>query len=994
MGKDIPPIVENDQLHFRGTEIEVGSADWFDWLQDNHKFNYHDNEGHFLARCEKRRNDNLYWYAYRRQEGKLNKEYLGKFENLSKDRLRKASEALSNVPLGNPSRKEIALDTRSRIDNFFFPKSKVNAPELPQHLLPRPHLTQQINTPLTLIYAPSGFGKSTLLNEWKQTCCFPVVWLVLDRNDDQPIRFWQSLVMALQTVDPQLGQTVLNYLKISSSPIQRDEVISLLAEDLASFPTLALVLEDFHHIHNSQTLDFLQSWLDHFPQNLRLVISGHVRPPLSLGDLRARSMVTELDTNDLRFSLEEGVSYLSMYPHDPPLALDDLEKLAGHTEGWAAGLTLTALALGKQTDRRQFVDTFSGAHIYFREYFMETILNRLSQEIQSFLLKTSIVKHFTASLCDALTGQTNGEEILSYLWKENIFVVRLAERGFYRYHDLFAEMLYDRLQAQHPEEIALLHQKAAQWYNDHHAPADAISHLIAAKAWEEAAALIEEAALRELDFFGEDSRLLRWLQELPENVVQQHKTLLFVYLQLANVGLPKKKIQSFIASIETNIARKPVVRRTQDEKELLEIIHQIRETWAMGHTYRPPLPSGRRSEVSWQLLNNLHLVKVPHDKIVDKLEERIFQYYELGKSVKNLFVISMAGGVYARRVAINGQLNRSEKVAHEVIQQSLALRGALPEPASIPLSALSLVHFERYELEKANMYLSRAMEVDPNPTSTNLTVVIAILRSKIQLAQGKGDDALATIQSVRELHSRRPSRSWSDTDLIAYEALVCARTDDIPQAKRLLDQTPGIGEHPVADLVRAEVLFAQEQLDESEEILRNLISKYPISFHEEPTINARVMLAAVLFAQHKFNQSRNVMKEAIRLAERNIWLRPFMDFSKQIAPILQVVLQTAKLSQSTQTFVNRILERYDNSPGGGDLVSEEEMEKLCPAASITAREQDVLKLLGVGQSNQEIAINLCISESTVKTHLGNIYLKLEVNNRVQATTRAKELELI
>jgi LuxR family maltose regulon positive regulatory protein len=339
-------------------------------------------------------------------------------------------------------------------------------------------------------------------------------------------------------------------------------------------------------------------------------------------------------------------------------------------------------------------------------------------------------------------------------------------------------------------------------------------------------------------------------------------------------------------------------------------------------------------------------------------------------------------------------LKRSERIARQVLQQAIALRGSLPETASIALAALSLVHFERHELDLADKFLSRAMEVDPNPTSTNGLVSMAILRSKIQLAEGKGDDALVTIQSMRELHASRPSGMWDDTDLVAYEALVHVRTGDLSQAEQLLDQIGEIGQHSVSDLVRAEILLAQKRFTSSEQLLRSLIIHNPSSINEEPIMRARVMLALALFGQHKVSRARQVMAEAVRLAEADRFFRSFLEFGVQSIPMLRVVLHTENLTTSAQDFIKEIFRILEKTNGGSIQVPEEELIDLSTAASVTAREQDVLYLLGEGQSNREIAMGLCISESTVKTHLGNIYSKLGVNNRVQAATRARELHLI
>ncbi len=543
-------IVKDNTLVEGEMYIPVGSPSWFEWLSTAKKFSFKSYRGNFVAQCETRRNKG-YWYAYRRS-GKLSKVYLGKTDELTLERLEQACislagqgllEQLTDQPAGHTSQ------AKSRIDSSLLPLTKVNFPVLPHNLIARPRLTRQINTPLTLIYAPSGFGKSTLLNDWKQTCGHPVAWLSLDDGDNQLTRFWHSVTMALQTIDPDLGKELLVYLG-TTSPLQLSEIVSLLTNDViqqhAPYPRLSLVLDDFHRINRTEIYNSIQAWVEHLPPNMQLVISGNTDPPLSLGHLRAKGLLTELDAGDLRFTLEEGIDYLRQYHKETPLAYDDLAKLVKHTEGWAAGLTLTALALGKQENHREFIDTFSGAHIYIREYFMETVFQRSSPEVQEFLLKTAILKHLTGSLCDAVTGQAGGEEMLSRLWHENLFIVQLAEQGWYRYHDLFSEMLLSQLQARSPSEIPELHQRAAKWYQAQYAPTDAIYHLFATEAWEEAALLMEEMALRELEQYGEDSRLLRWLQELPSGVVQKHKTLLFVYLRLAQVALPRQKIECFL----------------------------------------------------------------------------------------------------------------------------------------------------------------------------------------------------------------------------------------------------------------------------------------------------------------------------------------------------------------------------------------------------------------------------------------------------------------
>lgn len=989
-------IVKDNLLLSGSSRLAVGSRAWYTWLSTVKTFSYRSLRGNFVARCEKRRNG-LYWYAYRRA-GKLLKVYLGKTEELTPERLEQASISLTTQGLlKQPKGQAFAKETiEARIDTSFVPRTKFNVPLLPHQLVARPRLTRQIHKPVTVIHAPSGFGKSTLLNDWKQTCAHPVAWLSLDENDNDPLRFWQSVILALQTIIPEFGVDPASYLN-TTSHIQPADLVSRLTNEILryqdSYSHIGLVLDDFHCIQRYEIFDGIQAWIEHLPANIQLVILGHTNPPLSLGHLRARGLLTELNANDLRFTLEEGIEYLRLYQQATSLAYEDLAKLVRHTEGWAAGLTLTALALSKQEGQRQFVDTFSGAHIYLREYFMETVLQRSSPDVQSFLLKTSILKHLTGGLCDAVTGQPGGEDMLARLWQDGLFIVRLEEQGWYRYHDLFSEMLNSQLQSRFAEEVPQLHKRAAQWYSAQHTPADAIYHLLAIEAWEDAASLMEEMALRELEQYGEDSRLLRWLQELPASVVQKHKTLLFVYLRLAQVALPKQKIESFIRQIETNLSGKPGSQQTQDEHEVLFEIGQIRHAWEEGSQSLLSLSAGRVNDARWELLNGLHLLSQMYDPRSAAREQQISELLQKAQAHRNLFVAMMAGGVLARRVAMDGQLRRAEKIARQVLDQALAQRGKLPEPASIALSTLSQIYYERNDLGLAEKYLVQAWDVDPNPTSSNMQVQIAVQQIQMQVAQGKFSEALARSQSVRELHVRRPSGVWTDRDLLIYEAFIYLRMGDLSTAEQMLNDPSDDVEHGLTQLARAELLLLKKQPNAAEKQLSGLISQYPHGILAEPVMHVRVLLAKALFDQHKIHQALQVMKDAIRQAAPEQFYRPFLESTAVCPPLLSLALQAENLRSEARAFIKELL-RLSRHAGGDSQFTKAEIGALAASASISPREQDVLRLMSAGYSNRELASKLSISESTVKTHIANIYAKLNVNGRIQAVTYAKELKLV
>ncbi len=1008
-------VVRNDLL-FAAAErdeshtIRVGSSSWYAWLASHHGFIFEGGAGHFTARREMRRGI-AYWYAYRRRAGKFSKTYLGKSEELTQERLEQASALLAGQPPvarlaahGNSVDLIDALNqTTASIpsdETSFLPLTKIKPPALPQKLIERPRLTQRISAPVTLILAPSGFGKSTLLNEWRQSCEMPVAWVALDADDNHPLRFWATVVTALQTVNPNLGRELLPQLN-ASSPCAISKIVVNLTNEIVrvmdgadASPRIGLILDDYHHIEHPEIHASVQCLLDYLPPTLQLIISSRTKPALALGHLRAKGIVTELRTDDLRFTLEEGIDFLWQHIPGHRLAYGDMQTLVKRTEGWVAGLMLATCALTQHDDRRKFMESFTGAHTFLREYFMESVLHRQPPEVRAFLLKTAILKNLTGHLCDAVTGQNDGAEMLARLWQENLFLVRLEEEDWYRYHDLFAEMLCCQLQAQYPAEIPDLRRRAAEWYRAQNAPADAVYHLLAIEAWEEAAALIESMALRELEQFGEDSRLLRWLQQLPETVVQQHKTLLSVYVRLAKVGLPPDRIENCLARIETNITRKPAAEQTGDEKDVLTEIQRLRRQWSTGDAATSELLAGGEHADVWQMLNGIAHYQILARQYIAQAEALAREVYQTAQARPHLFAMLMAGGNYAKFAALRGQLRRGEKIAHQVLQEAVALRGKLPEPASITLEVLSRICYDRNQLAQAHQLWVRATEVDPNPTSSNMKIRLAVTRALIQLAEGNCEAALVTLQAALELNTRHRSRWWLNQDLSAYQALCWLRQGDCAKAERLVSEPADVGPHPLSLLVHAEILLTQKQPAAAEEILTGLVSRYPHGFYPEPIMGARVMLAIALFEQHKVNQARQVMAEAVRLAGPESFLRPFLDHGPQTAPLLTLVSHTENLSAETQSFVKEVLRIVGHANGGLKPLPRDELTALSVAASISAREQQVLRLLSAGLSNREIADRFSVSDSTIKTHLENIYRKLGVKSRTQAVAQAQTLKLV
>lgn len=1000
------PTVKNGALWTEEQEIALSppvlldSPEWNEWLISHRQFQFHGTTGHFSARRESRHGSD-YWYAYRRRDGTLHKAYLGKVTDLTLGRLEEVAASLD----GRMVLSQLSLTTDApgigvseswSATTSFATRAKLRPPTLPPTLVTRPRLTRQISTPVTFISAPGGFGKSTMLNAWRQECDMPVAWAALDSDDDHLLRFWSTVIMALQTVQPGLGQKLLPFLQRSSS-ITPAEIANRLADELANLesspPRLGLVLDDFHHIKQADIHASMQVWLEQPPPVLQLIISGRTRPPLALGRLRAAGQVTELELEDLRFTLSEGIAFLQQHIADEPLAYGDMEALVKRTGGWVVGLKLAVLALSKQPDRRQAIDTFSGAHIFLREYFMETALRNRAEAVQTFLLKTSILKQLTGGLCDAVTGQTDGAEMLARLWRENLFISRTEDQAWYRYHDLFAEMLRNQLQREDPDTIADLHRQAAAWYVSHNMPADAVHHLLFIKDWEAAAEVIEDVGLRELAESGEDSRLLRWVQQLPESVMQHHTTLLFVYLRLANLALPRDEVNRFLQRIEQSLSAKEPAELTPNERDVLDEVRQIGQRLVRGRGV-PHLPAGKIPDSRWQLLDALLVTEAFNQPKTDEVETRVREIYERARAENNLFAMIFAGTDLSNRALLRGHLRHSEKLAYQVLQQALNQRGHLPEPASIPLSILSQVCLARNELGPAHQLLDRALAVDPNPTSSNMPVTIAIIRASIQSAEGHHAEAQATIQAARTLQTLRPSGAWRDRDLAAYEARFCVRQGRCLDARQLLKESEMDEPHALSDLVQAEIMLERQEMEAAEPLLAQFVAQYPDGFSIESSLSARVMLAQALFAQHKTSQARHALADAVQLAAPEGFIRPFLDHGRPLLPLLALMLHNHNPTTAAARFTGEVISGLGHTADSSSLLPQEKLQSLATAASITTREQEVLRLLSEGLSNSEIAAALCVSPGTVKTHLTNIYAKLDVKSRVQAIAEAQALKLI
>src|SRR5712691_11293513 len=406
--------------------------------------------------------------------------------------------------------------------------TKLYIPRLRPNVVSRPRLLERLNEglqrKLTLIAAPAGFGKTTLVSAWVAGCDRQVAWLSLDAGENDPRLFLTYLVAALQTIAPTIGEGALGVLQ-SPQPPPSESILTALLNEITTLPDhFVLVLDDYHVI-DAKPVDMALTYLvEHLPPQMHLVIATREDPQLPLARLRARGHLTELRAADLRFTASEAAAFLNQVM-GLNLSAEDIATLEDRTEGWIAGLQLAALSMQGHQDVPGFIRAFAGDHRYIVDYLVEEVLQRQPEPVRSFLLQTAILDRLSGPLCDAVTGQEEGNARLEALERGNFFVVPLDDkRHWYRYHHLFAEVLSAHLLAEQPDQVSTLHRRASEWYEQNGSVADAIRHALEAFDFERAAGLVERA-VPAMGRSRQEATVLGWLKALPDELVRARPVL-------------------------------------------------------------------------------------------------------------------------------------------------------------------------------------------------------------------------------------------------------------------------------------------------------------------------------------------------------------------------------------------------------------------------------------------------------------------------------------
>jgi LuxR family transcriptional regulator, maltose regulon positive regulatory protein len=1016
--------------------IAVGSPLWWQWLaaEGTTTFRFEHPLGHFTARRERKR-DGWYWYAYRKRDGALHKAYLGKSTDLTLDRLQEIAAVLaqrSAAPTpaahatGITSTEAAGLLPGVLAGGLHDPlvTTKLALPPARPALVPRPRLMDRLEAglqrKLTLIAAPAGYGKTTLVSAWHATApgsAWPLAWLSLDVGDNDVARFWSYAITALQTLHAGLGADALALLQ-SPQPAPLTTVLTLLINALAALPApVALVLDDYHAITAPAIHQSLTFLLEHQPPQLRLVIISRVDPPLPLMRLRARGELTEVRAADLGFTTDE-VETLFNQLLGLRLAAEEVAALAARTEGWITGLVLVAHALPGYANAAAFIRELAGSHRFILDYLVEDVLQQQPSHIQRFLLDTAILDQLTASLCDALLlgddarpDAAYSQLVLDELERKNLFLVPLdGQRRWYRYHQLFAEMLRSRAQQLQPQRLPLLHRRASSWYVQQGLILEAVDHALAAGDMEQAAGLVEQIA--QATFLrGEVRTLLGWLSALPEAIVHARPLLSLVHAWALDFTGHVDAAEAQLGDVGQHMQQ----QATAADGPLLGGAAAALQAFVAGQRGDVPgmmalaqqalafdsADSGEPRSLSLLALGNAHFFNGDLAAAHQTLATVIATHEVTG----DLFATMLAIYILADVEMHQGQLQQ----AVELLQQGAQL-GTGPDGQPLPIAglahmALGEILRERNELDAAMHSLRTGIGLARRWGIHILLVDSTIALARLNQVCDDGDGALQVLRDFEAQTHDAWDTPWHRAQLAAcrarlwlaqgQRALASQWAQDY--AARLEAEGPKLRplvKYAFAHTTLARVRLAEGQPEEAIQLLARLLVVAEEGGWMGDVIEILAIQALAQQAQGASMQALTTLGRALALAEPEGYVRIFVDEGAPMVALLGKLLEAqrtrppASLQHVSSAYLLQLLAPAGVAVPAADAAPQPLIEPL------SDRELEVLRLLAAGLESPEIARELIISVSTARTHIKNIYGKLGVHGRVQAIERARALGLV
>ncbi|MBK8417504.1 MAG: AAA family ATPase [Anaerolineales bacterium] len=863
---------------------------------------------------------------------------------------------------------------------------------------------------LTLISAPAGFGKTTLTSEWVSDCKRPIAWLSLDEGDTEIKRFLTYLISALQTLVPEIGSGVLGALQSPQMP-ELEALLTTLLNEINSIPNdFILVLDDYHLLDSKSVDQALTFLVEHLPQQMHLVITTREDPSLPLARLRVRDQLTELRTADLRFTPAEAAEFLNQVM-GLNLLDEDIAALEARTEGWIAGLHLAALSMQGHADVASFIQSFTGAHHFVLDYLLEEVLHQQPENVQAFLLRTSILNRLCGPLCDAvlLDPSVSGQETLESLERANLFIVALDnDRRWYRYHHLFNDLLRQRHeQTLKPEEIAKHHVRASEWYEQNGEEAEAFQHAIAARDFSRGAGLAEKY-WQGMNQSFQSAAWLGWVKQLPESLIRTRPVLCtqigWAFMDAGDVESSESSLRDAELCLEGSSEAMVVV----DEKEIQTLPARIAFARAYNaQTRRDFSATVKYAELAIKLapegdqfmragaaamLGGTYWASGDLDAACKSMSDWIDSSLKAGNYI---FSIASESGKAEIQIA-QGHLREALRTYELSLQHASTYGSEVNQILAHHHLGLALLHHEMGNDESVAQYFQQSIELGKQSTLVDFPYRLSLAQARFKDSEGDLDVALEFLDEAKRLYISTPIPNTRPVE--ALKARIYLKQGQLSKAQ------DWVREHGIK--VNDELSYLREF--EHITLSRVLIAEYQSTASEDKILDALGLLSRLLqtaenakrmgsmleiltvqmlafHAHGEPSQALASLKHALTLAEPEGYFRFFVNEGKVMAEML-TALSHAGAGDRLNNYIHKLLNAFEKT----------KPEPANPQALIdplSERELEVLRLVAEGLSNDEISQKLFLALSTVKGHNLRIFGKLQAKSRTEAVARARELGL-
>ena len=889
--------------------------------------------------------------------------------------------------------------------------TKLHIPPVNQNIVFRPKLYDKLNIGLTrkliLISAPAGFGKTTLLSDWINQQNIQTAWFSIDKADNDPSEFLNYIISGIQNIHKEFGQSALKLLNSPNKPSVESIVSLLINEILDINQNFLLVLDDFHLITSSEVLKSVSYLLEHIPGNIHIVILTRSDPVLSVSRLRSQNQLVELRSSDLSFSAND-ISILFNKKLKLGLTVDDIYSLETKTEGWIARLQLTALSMQGREDISEFIRDFKGDNRYIMDYLIEEVLKIQSDETKEFLLQTSILDQLSAPLCNAVLNRKDSQLILETLEKNNMFLIPLdSERNWYRYHHLFAELLRQRLHLRDKVAIDELHIKACEWFENISRYELALEHTLAIKNYKKSIQLLGKV-VEDMWQNGKHAAILKYGEMLPDELIKMNPDFCLYYAWILIAAGKIQNAEPFLVSAE-NIIEKLINNDSSKEanqynKKLLGKIavafaylnshkEHSQKIFDYCKTAKENLSEDDPFWFSWAWFS----FGIAWFSKGDLLESNkaFNNAFEYGKKSGNIYLIS----TIAIRMAENEQQLGHYKSAYKKCSDLLSLMNdkGYSEIAKTEWTFAALYfimgvsQFMWADLDGAYANIKIAYDLAKIGSDIYLKIFILMVRSII--LKERGDSELKKIiEEMDFMLKQNDVPPFLTSSYIGWKIYLCIENNQLDEANKMISE---YGLEPGKKITHANegayssyarLLLAQNKLNEAELLLSELYALADENKAIEKIIELKISYAVLFKLRGNQEKAIVILIEAMEFASEENLLYYFVNEHDRIKDLMK---EAFKMLASTK---NNIPAKFVDSLKLA-IERKEKLKKMNFGIDLSARELDTLKLIE-DLSNQEIADKLFISLNTVKTHLKNIYIKLEVDNRAKAVAKARDLGIV